>query len=607
MKMIKKLVTTIQEDIVGTDNRFIAIVWLLCLSGVIGLGFYLSSESRSFLGVADSREQQISFEYPVEIKKMHVMTGQNVRKGELLMELDQSELNEKIRLVNSQLAKLQTEKLVRRHLNLIVNNSSKSAAQSEGEDPLSIEIADLEQQVQTLEEQRKNLYVFAEVDGIVGAVNFRMREKAPAFSSIITLSPENPTFVEGFIHESLQTKLTLGDTVRIVSSSSGQKPIEGTVVSVGSRIITIPTRLMTVPNMQVYGREVVVEIPKNNGLLLGEKVQIKPKFDVITISQASASEKSELSKKVKSAEPLSMVFPPSLEKRFQFEPSGAIYLDDLKKFLVISDDTDKQKSAALFLVNRDGKVDEQFLTVPGVGEVSDFESISQSGDMIYLLASQGFNKKGKDKEERNVFIRVKREGLTLSRAERVDFKPMLLKAIGQSKDASLKTAFSGQKFGDIDIESHFTIGKDLYLGFKHPITKDNESVIIKITDLDLIFTKKELAADKISMWRTLNFTKVEGLPHRLSDLVNVDGQIYAATVCKNEDCGAIWKLPSSDKKAAPQMMRFFKDLKPEGMAFDSKEQSLFVTFDLSLAPSKFAIMDLKGPVDLPQAKVSNEK
>ena len=124
MNMFKKLIQIMEEDIIGTDNRLIAVSWMVCIAALVGIGVYLSSESRSFLGVAESREQQISFANPVEIKHLHVISGQAVRKGELLIELDQSELTEKIRVVESTLAKLESEKLVRQQMNMIVSNSS---------------------------------------------------------------------------------------------------------------------------------------------------------------------------------------------------------------------------------------------------------------------------------------------------------------------------------------------------------------------------------------------------------------------------------------------------------------------------------------------------
>lgn len=598
MNIVKKIISIVQEDIIGTDNRLIAVAWTVCLSLLLGVGFYLSSESRSFLGVADSREQQISFTYPVEIKQINIIPGEDVKKGDLLVELDQSELNEKIRMAHAALDKLESEKSVRRHLNLIVNNNSSE----DNLDPLSVEIKDLKEQIEGLDEQKKNLYVFATTDGTVGAVNFRKGEKVSAFTIILTLSSQSPTYVQGFVHESVNTKLEIGKVVKVVPLSSQAQPVEGKIVSVGSRIILMPARLMSYPNMQVYGHEVLVEIPENNNFLLGEKVQIKPRFDFIQVSQANASGKENNLSQWKTQEPVDIQFPASLKKRFSFEPSGIVYLEDLKKFLVISDDTDKEKSATLFLMNADGSVDEQTMTVPGVDKVSDFESISQDGSTIYLLTSQGANSKGKDKPERNQFIRFKRDGLNLSQTEVVDFKPILLKGLQMSSDTTLKGLVASSKAGDFEIEGHFVIDKDLYLGFKNLLTEKNQSVIIKIINFETLFSKKTLAAEQLSLWHTLDFKSVEGAPHRISDIIKVDGVIYVTTVCKLENCGALWKLQDDKTFIAPRIQRFYEKSKPEGVAFNSKEKSLLVVFDHKEKPAQFSRLHLDSQLALETVK-----
>lgn len=590
MKNIGKLVTVLQEDILGTDNRFMAGAWLMCLGGLVALGFYLSSESRSFLGVADSREQQISFEYPVSIKHLHVISGQNIRKGDLLVELDQSELSEKIRLIRAQLDRAESEKLLRQQLNLIVNNRSFGDLA----DPLAVDIEDFTEQLGELEEQKKKLYVFAQVDGIIGTVNFRQGEKVPGFTTILTLTPDSPTYVEGFVHESLKTKLVVGKTVRITPLSSDTQAMEGKIVSVGSRIIQIPLRLMSYPNMQVWGREVVVEIPPHNGLLLGEKVQIKPKFDLLSIAQATASTDIKMNTGATTTEPADMKLPLTIKKHFQFEPSGAVYLSDIKKFLIVSDDTDKGKSASLFLANADGTVEEQVLTLPNIGQVADLESISQQDGTIYLLTSQGVNKKGEDKKNRNQIIRVTRSGLHLSGAEAVDFKTSLMTALKTSKDANLRILVQGEAKGNFEIESHFVDGKDLYLGFKEPLHINNGSIVLVVKNFETVFTGKSLKAEQVRLWNTLQFEKVQGAPHRLSELIKIQGQMYAATVCNDESCGAIWRLREENNKVSTSLVKFYKEDKPEGLAFDSHRRSLFVTFDEKNERPKFAHIDLQS-------------
>lgn len=604
MKMIKKFVDTIQEDIIGTGNRVIAISWAVCLLGVVGLGFYMSSESMSFLGVADSREVQVNFEYPVEIKKIHVLPGQVVRKGELLLELNQSELDARIRVTRSQIGKLESELRMRQHLNSIVSNAS----QVDESDPLLVDISDLRQELEYLEKQKKNLYIFADVAGIVGGVNFKKGEKVPSFTSVVTLSPKNPSYVEGFVHENLKTKLEIGKKVSVIPVSSGGAAIEGKIVSVGSRIILIPQRLMHYPNMQVWGREVVVEIPSHNNLLLGEKVQIKPKLEIFGLPTAIAAD-TKTSKKDSSldsatSEPQKIQIPDEVSSRFKFEPSGAIYLEDLKKYLVVSDDTDKADSASLFLVDQEGKVDDQVLLVPGVGKISDLESISQSGEYIYLLTSQGLTKKGNDKEERNLFVRTKRTGLDFSGTQKVNFKLNLIRALSKSSNPELRKIEATLAKGSFEIEGHFVEGNDAYFAFKIPFFDNSKNLVLKISDIDSLFGKQKIEPKNVSLWSYVDFGSVPGAPHRFSDLIRVQGDLYATTVCSDEKCGAVWKLREQDGKVIPEMLKSFAGLKPEGIAYDSSDSTLFVTFDQKQKSPMFTRLSLK--IDTVK-KAANEK
>lgn len=584
---IRKLIDIVQEDIIGTDNRFIAIAWTVCLTTLVGLGFYLSSESMSFLGVAGSREQQINFEYPVEIKQVHVIPGQTVSQGDLLIELDQSALAEKIRVARATLAKTQAEFGVRRTLNRLVRNDVEQAFA----DPLGVEIEDLKHELEYLERQRKNLFVFSDIDGIVGGVSVKKGERVPSFSSLVTLSPRHPSYVEGFLHENLPTKIAVGREVTVTSVSSRQSTIQGKVVAVGARIVSMPARLSVYPGMQVYGREVVVEIPIDNPFLLGEKVQIKPKLDFAQffrdlwpIDKAQARERrvAGLNGPALTHEPAAIKMPPELARQFKLEPSGAIFLKDMNKFLVVSDDTDKAKSATLFLVDADGLVAKETLTVPGAGKIDDMESISQQGSMIYVLASQGLKKSGKDKPERNMFLRFKRIGLEISEVQSIEFKPMLLKAIQSSTDKKLLAAFKDLDAGDIEIESHFVDGADLFLGFKNPMDGDLRSLILTIRDFESIFKSKTLGPNQLAVSQWIDFGKGEGSPHRLSDLVRIGDSLYASTVCANESCGAIWKIAKADRtldRVIAEQIKFYSALRPEGLAYDTKAASLFVTFD----------------------------
>ncbi len=590
------LIKIIKEDIVGTENRWIAFAWLGAVAGILALGVYLSSETMSFLGIADSRELQVNFEYPVSVKRVLVLPGQRVEKGDLLIELDQSELDQQIRVIRGQVNRLEAELQVRHDLNQIVGNSASGM----NGDPVAVDLADYKNQLDYLETQKKNLYIFADVTGLVGAVNYKKGEKVPAFTALITLTPENPSYVQGFIHENMRTKLTLNAPVTVRGLNSGVQSVEGRIVSVGARMLPLPPRMLHNPAMQMWGREVIVELPERNGFLIGERVQIKPQVSWIGIPAAMANEKDAEKAAAKIDRSVhAMSFSKSLNDTYSIEPSGAVFLPDLKKFLVVSDDTDEAKTPVVFLMNPDGSLQDEPMTIPGLKKVSDLESVSSVGDAVYLLSSQSLNKKGKAKSERNLFIKVTRSGLTLKDTKTVELREQLIAALKGSKDPKVKDLLKSFDESKFEIEGHYIDKGDLYLGLKAPLAQETESIILKVANVDALFATGRVS--DVSVARVLHLA-LNGKVHRLTDLALVDGHVYATTSCKGSDCGAAWRL--SDSKN-PDLLSFYDGLKPEGLAYDPMTKSLLVTFDGKNNQAKFSRTGLMPQIGKP-TQAANE-
>lgn len=569
--------TIIKDEIIGSENTLHAWCILIAVITIVGMGFYLSSPDLSFHGIAGSREANVNFEYPVEIKRVHVIQGQRVQKGDLLIELNQTELNTQIRQVTMQVEKLRAERSVREQMNKAVGNGAGFS----GGDPLSVELRDLEEERALLERQRNNLYVFAEIDGIVGSVNFKRGERAPGFSSLVTISPDSPTFVQGFVNEQFRTSVHPGSHVRITSLTNTGSTVEGKVVSVGARFIEMPIRL--VPNARytpTWGREVMVEIPPSSNIILGEKVQIKPIVSLLPALVAHADDEDASTKT--ETPPAAVKVPSAISDKFSFEASGAIYLSDLKKYLVVSDDTDDNNTPVLFLMSEDGEVDERTLTIPGLKEINDLESISASGDYIYAMTSLAA--KGDDvKKARNLFVRMKRDGLTLSDVKDVNFGKLLRKLINKSEHPLLRSMVE-DGINKLEVESHAVRDGALYIGLKAPQSADNSSLILRIANVDSLFTAKGEKAE-LEVWKTAKFDGEDGLTNRVSDLTFVGNTAYFTTSCKNEPCGALWSL--GENEAKPKLVRKFKSDSPEGVAYNAEKNSFLITFDLASRGSKY--------------------
>lgn len=93
---------------------------------------------------------------------------------------------------------------------------------------------------------------------------------------------------------------------------------------------------------------------------------------------------------------------PKMLKTSPFEPSGICWINELNRYLIVSDDTGTKKLKnipLLFSVNTQGKVDDQLVNIKGINRINDLESITRDDKgFIYLLSSQVSGKKGKNQE-----------------------------------------------------------------------------------------------------------------------------------------------------------------------------------------------------------------
>ena len=294
----------------------------------------------TFFGFAETKETQINMSHPVEVEKIHVISGQEVKKGQVLLEvsyvnidkkLEQSdfsiaELSAKEKLwaadIRGKIRQLEAEKqglikdiqakivalktkddlnamLLKDLKSVSVANANASNAlkieQLEAEltnaiQPFDVEIATLQQELKTTQNpyriqmerirseqeyfkaEQEELTIVAPSDGLIGNIHVKNEENLSSFATLITFYEENPTQVNGFIHESLILKVELGDSLEVVSSLHPEHRCIGKVVGLGSRIVEIPSRLRKMPDLKTYGREVLIEIPSDNYFLQKEKV-----------------------------------------------------------------------------------------------------------------------------------------------------------------------------------------------------------------------------------------------------------------------------------------------------------------------------------------------
>ena len=110
--------------------------------------------------------------------------------------------------------------------------------------------------------------------GVIGGVHVKAGEHKSAFSPLLTFYEPTPNQVLSYVHEDKLLEARLGEEVTVTSLAHPDYSARGTVTGLGSRIVSVPERLRRLPDLAVYGREVIVSLPPGNPFLQQEKVEL---------------------------------------------------------------------------------------------------------------------------------------------------------------------------------------------------------------------------------------------------------------------------------------------------------------------------------------------
>ncbi len=263
-----------KQQFIEGDNKALLIAWAFAVLLITMVSTLASTNRLSFFGIADSYELSINFEYPVKIKRIHVISGQFVEKGTLLAELNQNEIDARIRELETSLLKLQFEKNMRSEIKSLLDDSKEISPKGSS---LSLDIESVKKELEFAQAQKDHLLIFAEKSGVVGAVNFKSGQTVPPFTTLLSILSQKPDTIKAYIHENVYSQIELNQEMMLASISDKRKKFSGTVISIGSRIVEMPERLTNSPLIKVWGREVIVQLNETNTFLMGEKVVIYPK------------------------------------------------------------------------------------------------------------------------------------------------------------------------------------------------------------------------------------------------------------------------------------------------------------------------------------------
>ena len=476
---------------------------------------------------------------------------------------------------------------------------------AEGDAPETIETQKLTDELESLEQKNADMALYAPFEGIVGSVFtkngdgervfLKGGEKIAAYSPVMSIINKEPSFVKGYIPESHFSAIKIGETVTITSANN-KNPVTGVVTGLGGRIIPLPLRLLKNHNIPLWGREIVVKIPENNGFILGEKVDIaygRNAFDniaellfSITHSKLSAKErdKKKLNKSQNNTDQTVQTFHETSlqngggekglveivsEGPLKIEASGAVFVEETGNFIVISDETEK-KQPTLFEVASDGSA--KSIKIENLNKINDLESITKEAGSNYLvLSSMSYSKKGKLKQERRILASVAFSNGRAEITKSVDFYEILKDFAGKSTGIAADFLKKGIAEKSIDAEGMFVLEDSLFIAFKDPLF-EGKGVIFEISDYRKIFSEKRISENQ------LKASFIEDLPKdlRISDIymISKDEFFFTAT-CSSEKCGGFYKF----ENGRSSLIKDFPGLKPEGIAAD-KSGNFFIFFDL---------------------------
>lgn len=477
--------------------------------------------------------------------------------------------------------------------------------------PVKIQVENLEDELKLLHEEKEKLTIFAQIEGRIGSVNFKELENVSPFKPIITMHTKSPSYIEGYIHENVYNKVFAGQKVLVSSLADRHNKTRGIVVGVGSRIVDYPERLRKRLDIPIWGREISIKISQNNAFLLGEKVLItsiedmgngkktvvEKVFSKNTIKAYECDEGTYSDVIISKLRDVKLNKDLNLKK--SIESSGLIYLDDVKKYIVISDDTEKKKPL-LYVMNNSGIVEEE-IKISGIKKIDDMEGIASGRDNeLFIVTSQGVHSKNnKDDRFRKMLIRVKRDNLTFVLDNKV-YLHKILKKFLVKKPASNCTKYikSALENGTIDIEGLFYRDNSIYLGFKNPL-RHNKAVILRFAECDDLFTLNNYPIKNITLWKEFEFKdKQNGLYAGISDLFIYGNVVYILSYAETEDdkqnkkrVGSLWCY--GIEKNCYVFITRFENKKPEGIVYNPDKKEFVISFDNG-SNKPFQIVTLKG-------------
>jgi multidrug resistance efflux pump len=448
-------------------------------------------------------------------------------------------------------------------------------------------ISELKLKVQNIENRKDRRKVIAPCDGRVVNISYLPGDAVQSFSTIVTIEEPRAEFVDVYVPEFSKVIPRLGQRTEIFPSRADGEVAHGAVIFIDPGYSPVPERL-AFRKVIYWARKFRVKLDAGHHLAPGEavKISLRDRSSILPTAHAAEAQPSKETVPVQTSRPSSIQtrtreslpqiqVPETLMKQTNVEPSGVVWLADIDRYLIASDDTTrgKKKHAPwLFLMDGQGRMEPTQILLSGINELNDIESVAMRADgLLYLVSSQNISKKGNRPESRQHILKVQRSGRDFRVVGTVDFYSALVKSYAPEQLSALGL---GEKAEDgeliLNIEGSAWLNGDLLLGLKEPRPADG-AVIWRLKNPDRLIEKAALEPGQLTLFGKVNLVTTDGRSGSISDLVVGDDQQLLALssiphASDSEQMGGLYRLDKTDSGSITATLLFaFPRLKPEGV------------------------------------------
>ncbi len=484
-----------------------------------------------------------------------------------------------------------------------------------------------------VESRRAMRTIASPADGRVVSLLNRPGDTVERYLPVVTVEEDRAEFVDVYMPETSGQTPVVGARVNLFPHRQMAADSTGVIVSVDPGYSVIPERL-AFQGRFYWARKFRVQMDPAHQLMPGEAVRVELVDRTLGVGdaiayaldkdasqavgtvegagQAGGADRSgavpaapaDRASATAQSTPATISCAPAAGFRGSFEPSGAVWLADIERYLIVSDDTgekDTRHAPWIFLMDRAGVVEPAPVVLRGVAAVNDLEAATLAPDgTIYLVSSNNVNKKGLRKPVRQQILKVARDGRNFTVVASAALADAVIDAFDGKALAviGLSANPSGAAM-ELNIEGAAFVDGALLLGLKQPVAQSG-AIIWRLADVDGFLARGRLDHGQLSLFATVDLGVVEGRRAAISDLfAGADGMLFAASTVPgapdSAQVGRVFRLePAGAGAFSAVQLAQFPGLKPEAIA-QAADGALTVLFDTGAAPARMATVGLGRP------------